>query len=278
MSPTIQAHLQAASETLKSADIENPARDARLIMRWVLDVDGAGLTARSIEALPEADRAAFDAAVARRAGREPLSHITGKRSFWGREFRVTPDVLDPRPETECLVADALHRGRFENILDLGTGTGCILLTLLAEWPGATGVGCDLSEPALAVAKANQAALGLGERCDLVLSDWYENVSGRFDLIVSNPPYIAEAEMPGLSPEVLNHEPHAALTPGGDGLSAYEAIAAGAQDHLEPDGMLMVEIGPTQSHAVAAILVNAGLTVRAVIPDLDQRPRVVIATR
>lgn len=278
MSSTVQAHLQTATEVLRSADIENPARDARLIMRWVLDVDGAGLAARSIEALPDDAEVLFHAAIARRADRNPLSHITGKRAFWGREFRVTPDVLDPRPETECLIAEALHRGSFEKILDLGTGTGCILLTLLEEWAGATGVGCDFSEPVLAVAEANRAAFDLRDRCDLILSDWYEAVSGRFDLIVSNPPYIAEAEMSALSPEVLDHEPHAALTPGGDGLSAYEAIAAGAQDHLAPGGMLMVEIGPTQSHAVAAILVNSGLTVRAVIPDLDQRPRVVIATR
>ena len=278
MKPTIEAHLRAAAEALETAGVENPARDARLIMRWVLDIDGAALATRSGEVMPEDAGRSFDAAVARRARREPLSHITGVRTFWGRDFRVTPDVLDPRPETECLVADALHRGPFENVLDLGTGTGCILLTLLEEWPSACGVGCDLSMPALAVATANRDNLNLAGRCELIQSDWYARISGRFDLIVSNPPYIAEAEMRALSPEVLNHEPRAALTPGGDGLSAYKAIAGGARTHLEPDGLLMVEIGPAQSHAVSAILVNAGLTVQAVIPDLDQRPRVVVAAR
>ena len=246
-------------------------------MRWVLELDGAGLAARSPETLSAEARSAFDTAVARRAGREPLSHITGRREFWGREFRVTPDVLDPRPETESVIAEALHRGPFGKTLDLGTGSGCILLTLLAEWPDSVGVGCDVSEPAIGIAATNCASLHLGDRCELIRSDWYKNVSGKFDLIVSNPPYIAEAEMPDLAPEVINHEPHLALTPGGDGVSAYEVIAAGALDHLEPDGMLMLEIGPTQSHTVSAILANTGLMVKAVVPDLDQRPRVIVAT-
>ena len=276
MTSTIQARLQSATQVLKSAGVENPARDARLIMRWALGVDGASLAAGSLDVLSGDDAATFDAAVLRRADREPLSHITGRREFWGRAFHVTRDVLDPRPETECLVAEALHRGTFRNVLDLGTGSGCILLTLLTEWPDAIGMGSDTSAAAIAVAESNRHSLDPGDRCRFVLSDWYENISGRYDLIVSNPPYIAEAEMAGLSPEVLNHEPRAALTPGGDGLSPYEAIAAGARDHLEPDGMLMVEIGPTQSHAVSAILANAGLSVRAVIPDLDHRPRVIVA--
>lgn len=277
MSSTIQARLNSAASVLKNAGVEDPTRDARLLMRWVLDLDGAGLAANSMETLSEENESAFDTAIARRVDREPLSHITGKREFWGREFRVTPDVLDPRPETECLVAEALHRGPFSNTLDLGTGTGCILLTLLSEWPRSIGVGCDISEPAIGIAATNRASLGLDGRCELILSDWYKNISGRYDLIVSNPPYIAKAEMPDLAPEVINHEPHIALTPGGGGVSAYEAIAAGALEHLEPDGMLMLEIGPIQSHTVSAILANAGLMVRAIVPDLDQRPRVIVAT-
>lgn len=276
MTLTVQTRLESATQTLKSAGIENPARDARLIMRWALGVDGAALAAGSQEALSEDHAATFDAAVRRRVDREPLSHITGHREFWGRAFQVTRNVLDPRPETECLIAEALHRGPFRNVLDLGTGSGCILLTLLKECPEMIGIGSDISAAAIAVAESNRHSLDLGDRCGFVLSDWYENISGRFDLIVSNPPYIAEDEMSGLSPEVLNHEPHTALTPGGNGLSAYEAIAAGACDHLKLDGTLMLEIGPTQSHAVSAILANAGLSVRAVIPDLDHRPRVVVA--
>lgn len=276
MALTCEAHLRQATERLIAAGVETPARDARLMLRFALAVDGAALALHLPQLLDDDTAQAFDSMIQRRAAREPLSHITGQREFWGRMFRVSGDVLDPRPETECLIAEALHRGPYKKLLDLGTGSGCILLTLLAEWPDATGIGTDLSDAALTIAKQNTADLALTERCTLLQSDWYQNVTGVFDLIVSNPPYIAEHEMPELSPEVLDHEPHMALTPGGDGLAAYEAIAALARRHLSPHGTLMVEIGPTQSLQVSAIFANAGLLVHGIIPDLDQRPRVVIA--
>lgn len=276
MSESAEAILRSATARLTEAGVETPARDARLLLRWVLKTDGAGLAAYLTEPLSTDAQHRFDTAVKRRAQREPLSHITGSREFWGRSFTVNRNVLDPRPETESLIAEALHRGPYGKVLDLGTGSGCILLTLLSEWPDATGTGTDLSPEALEVARANRLNLGLEDRCNLIRSDWYADVTGVFDLVVSNPPYIAADEMAGLSPEVLNHEPHLALTPGGDGLSAYEAIAARAARHLSPNGSLMVEIGPTQSYEVSAVLANAGLMVHAVVPDLDQRPRVVIA--
>ena len=276
MSMTRAALVRAAAERLAAAGVPDAGRDARLLMRWAGGRDGAGLAA-VIEEPPGAEEAArFAAAADRRAAREPLSHITGERLFWDRAFRVSPDVLDPRPETEVLIAEALHRGPFGRILDIGTGSGCILLTLLAEWPGATGIGTDISAAALEIAAANAAALELSERAGFLLTDWTDRVAGPFDLIVSNPPYIAADEMAALSPEVRLHEPHGALSPGGDGLDAYRAIAPALRLLLAPGGLAMVEIGPTQYEAVAALLAAAGLNVLMVIPDLDQRARVIVA--
>lgn len=268
--------LRDATERLARAGIPDAARESRLALRWAAGLDGAALAAALDEA-PGADEAArFAEAVERRAAREPLSHITGRRDFWGRSFTIGPDVLDPRPETEALVAEALRRGPFSRILDLGTGSGCILLTLLAEWPRATGLGTDISAAALARARRNADMTGVGDRASFARADWTDGVDGRFDLIVSNPPYIAEAEIATLDPEVRDHEPRIALTPGGDGLGAYRRIAGGATGVLQPGGLLMVEIGPTQAGAVPAIMAAAGLATGAVIADMDGRPRVVVA--
>lgn len=268
--------LRRATARLGAAGIADPAREARLALRWAAGLDGAALSAALDEPARAGEAARFEQAIARRAGREPLSHVTGSRTFWGREFGVGPEVLDPRPETEVLVAEALHRGPVERILDLGTGSGCILLTLLAEWPGASGLGTDISPPALARAQANADMLGVGARASFALADWTDGISGSFGLVVSNPPYVAEAEIAELEPEVRAHEPRIALTPGGDGLGAYRRIAAGVRRLMAPGARLMVEIGPTQSHEVAAILAGAGLRVIQLVPDLDQRPRVLIA--
>lgn len=277
MSDSRAVLIQAAAVALRASGVPQPERDARLLMRWASGLDGAALSAREAEPAPEDEAERFRDAARRRGNREPLSHITGERLFWGRPFQVSAAVLDPRPETEVLIGEALHRGPFRRILDLGTGSGCILLTLLAEWPGAEGTGTDLSPDALEVAKRNAQALNVTERCELVRADWTDGVNGEFDLIASNPPYLAKAEMSALSPEV-QHEPHAALTPGGDGLAAYRAIAEGAGRLLAPGGLLMVEIGPTQSMEVAAILAASGWSVAQIVPDLDQRARVVTARR
>ncbi|WP_343069984.1 peptide chain release factor N(5)-glutamine methyltransferase [Jannaschia sp. Os4] len=218
------------------------------------------------------DPAGWARLVEARAARVPVSHLVGRRAFWRHDFAVTGDVLDPRPETEMLVAAALE-APFARVVDLGTGSGAILGSLLAGRPDATGVGTDLSDAALAVAARNLAALGVDGRATLLRADWWEGVEGRFDLIVSNPPYIAAAEMAGLAPE-LAHEPRMALTPGGDGLDAYRAIAAGAAARLAPGGRILLEIGPTQAGAVSRLLREAGLGEIGVKPDLDGRDRVV----
>jgi release factor glutamine methyltransferase len=202
----------------------------------------------------------------------------GKRSFWKADFHVDDSVLDPRPETEVLIAAALDGPAPGRVLDLGVGSGCILLTLLSEWPDARGVGVDASPAALAVAAGNAARLGVAGRADLRPGDWGRGVDGPFDLIAANPPYIAEDEMPGLSPEVRDWEPRMALTPGGDGLDAYRAIAADLPRLLAPGGRALLEVGPTQAGAVAALLTAAGLGAIRVHDDFDGRGRTVETRR
>ena len=266
--------LRAAIPRLRAAGIEEAPRDARLLLAHALHIAPDRVTLHTGDVLSETQEAAFDAAIAARAARQPLSQITGQRLFWGRRFRVTRDTLDPRPETETLVAEALSRP-FVKMADLGTGTGCILISCLLGMPMATGLGTDMSEAALAVAEGNAKAHGL-TRARFRQADWFKGITDRFDLIVSNPPYIAADEMADLSPEVREWEPHSALTPGGDGLDAYRAIALGAGARLMPGGRLLLEIGPTQGQAVAALLTAQGFQAIRILPDLDGRDRVVAA--
>lgn len=259
---------------LRAGGIEGAARDAQLLLAHVLGVEVMRLSLERGEAVGASDMAAFEAALERRVAREPVSKIIGQRGFWGRDFIVTADVLDPRPETETLIAEALAGPAPARLLDLGTGTGILAVTLLAEWPEARGVATDLSQAALDVAARNAARHGVADRLTLVRSDWFAEVHGTFDLIVSNPPYISEAEMSGLAPEVRGHDPHMALTPGGDGLDPYRVIAAGAGDHLAPGGRLLVEIGSGQGADVQAIFAAAGLEDVRCHPDMDGRDRVV----
>ena len=259
------------------AGTDDPAREARLLLAHAAGVDQAGLIGLEIGDFSEELMDRYRDLLDRRAGGEPVSKILCYREFWKHRFEVTADVLDPRPDTETLVAAALDGPVPGRILDLGTGSGCILLSLLAEWPHASGVGCDLSDKALLVAARNADRMGLTQRAELIRSDWYGAISGRFDLIVSNPPYIAAAEMDDLSREVLNHDPHMALTPGGDGLSPYRILAAGAPDHLTEGGRILVEIGWKQGADVVAIFRSAGLKNVKILPDLEGRDRVVVAT-
>lgn len=268
-----QGALRAAVARLRAAGVADPAGDARRLLAFAMGVDPGRLTVVLGDPLTAEAAERFAAAVAARAARQPVAQIVGAREFHGIRLRVTRDTLDPRPETERLVEAALER-RFDRVLDLGTGTGAILLALLAARGEATGLGVDLSQAALAVAEGNAAALGIGARVRFVQSDWFSAVEGRFDLIVSNPPYIAADEMAGLSPEVRDWEPHLALTPGGDGLDAYRAIAAGAGAHLAASGAVMVEIGPTQGAAVADLFRAAGLRGIRILQDFDGRDRVV----
>jgi release factor glutamine methyltransferase len=269
--------LTAAARRLAAAGGSDPARDARLLLRWASGLDAAALSAALDAPCAGAEAERFEAAITRRAARSPLSHVIGFREFWGRRFTVTPDVLDPRPETETLIAWALEGGPAARILDLGVGSGCILLTLLAEWPEATGVGVDASAAALAVAAANAEALGVVSRVRLTPSDWFSGVEGEFNLVVSNPPYLDAADMDALGPEE-RAEPALALHGGPDGLAPYRAIAAGLDVALAPGGAAFVEIGAGQEAAVAAIFRAEGFAGVAMRADFDRRVRALRISR
>jgi release factor glutamine methyltransferase len=263
--------LAAATAQLAQAAIPDPAREARLLLRHATGQGAAGLSVAMADPLAQAEADWLARALTRRCAREPLSHITGTRAFWEHAFAVTPAVLDPRPETEILVGWALEGPPPARIIDLGTGSGCILLSLLAAWPQATGLGVDASAAALAVARRNADALGLADRAAFVPGDWLEGETGSADLVVANPPYLATAELDGLAPE-LRHEPRAALDGGPDGLEPYRRIAVRLPSVLRAGGAALFEIGPTQADAVSAILAAAGLPGAVLRRDLDGRPR------
>lgn len=260
---------------LRAAGVPDAAGDFRRIFRWACDT---GTTDSGPQVREDPGALALrmlEIGVSERETRRPLSQIIGKREFWKGTFKVTHDVLDPRPETELLVELGLQEP-FNRVLDLGTGSGCVVIALLMERPNARGVGTDISKRALRVARKNAESMGVAERVILPVSDWFDDVDGRFDLVVSNPPYVASEEFRDLPPEVRCHEPRVALAGGIDGLSAYRAIAAGARKHLTPGGRLLVEIGPAQADGVRSLMAGAGLDILAVHADLDGRDRVVAA--
>jgi release factor glutamine methyltransferase len=257
---------------LIAAATEGAGRDAERILAAVLGVEPGRLRIMDDRELTEAEIVHLWRGIEARARRQPVAQITGFRDFYAHRFKVTRDTLDPRPETEALVEAALALP-WASVLDMGTGTGAILISLLAARPGSSGMATDISEAALDVARENAHLIGVTAR--FARSDWFEGVSQRFDLIVSNPPYIALEEMAELSLDVRDWEPHSALTDGADGLTAYRAIAAGAADHLTRDGHVLVEIGHRQGADVAAIFRAAGAESQ-ILPDLDGRDRVVMA--
>ena len=271
---TAQSALAEARLRLEAAGVPGALGDARRLLAHAMGVMSGRVTLHLHDTLEEGALGVFEALVARRAARVPVSHLIGRRGFFGRDFEVSEDVLDPRPETESLVAAALEVD-WSRVLDMGTGSGAILLTLLAERAKTTGTGTDISQAALRVAARNASALGVAGRAQLVQSDWFSGVAERFDLIVSNPPYIAASEMAGLAPELI-YEPRLALTDEGDGLSAYRAICAGAQAHLVPGGWLMLEIGWRQGEAVCEMARAAGYSGVACRPDMDGRDRIIVA--
>ena len=266
-----KAIYNSAVTQLRAAGVDQPERDVMALLRAASD---EGIYLRG-EPISDEMAQRFQAMLDQRLARKPVSQIIGYRAFWNHDFIVTGDVLDPRPDTETLVDLALM-GDVVRVLDLGCGSGCILLSILAEAVGATGLGVDISPAALDVARRNAVKLGVADRVTFQHSDWFEHIEGQFDLVVSNPPYIALDEMAGLAPEVRQHEPRFALTDEGDGLSAYRRIAAGVGAHLAPGGRLLLEIGPTQANAVTEILRAAGLENIATHPDLDGRDRVISA--
>ncbi len=274
-----------AVSLLREAGIETPELDARLLLCHAAGLTHEAFAVGARDALAPEVAARFRAALERRVAREPVSRITGTREFYGRSFLVDANVLDPRPDTETLIEAGLdltektnRRGQPLRLLDLGTGTGCILLTLLAELPEARGLGTDLSLEALNLAEANAKQLGVAGRASFFVSDWCEAILGEFDLILSNPPYIASGEIERLAPEVALHDPHLALDGGPDGLEAYRRIAAGAARLLAPGGWILVEIGASRAKEVASLLRAAGFLVEkdGLRLDLAGRPRVVVA--
>ncbi len=275
MSLTVSAALQRAIETFTRIGLPDPETDAQRLLSHSLGVERGALIGMNDRVLSPAELAGFLAAVEQREGRQPVAQIIGRRSFWRHDFHISPAVLDPRPDTETLVEAALAES-FDTVLDLGTGSGCILLSLLQERPTARGVGVDISEDALAVAAVNKTELGLAERADLHQSDWFFNVEGRFDLIVSNPPYIAEEVYETLQPEVRQFEPRIALTPGGDGLAPYRIISADAPGYLTLEGCVLVEIGFDQGAAVAQVFRAAGFANVDILPDINGKDRVIRA--
>lgn len=272
-----QAHTVAA-RLLREARIAAPELDARLLLCHAAGLSHEAYVAGLNDVLAPHAAARFGAYVERRLAGEPVSRIIGIREFYGRPFRIDASTLDPRPDTETLIEAALglvDREAPLNILDLGTGSGCILVTQLAELPRATGIGIDKSLAALELARANAQVLGVGGRARFIAGDWLEAIGGTFDLVVANPPYLSAAEMAGLSREVGAHDPRDALDGGPDGLFAYHRITPRLRNTLRPGGIALFEIGPGQAESVSRLLAEAGLTLdEGPWRDLAGRPRVI----
>ncbi|WP_282604178.1 peptide chain release factor N(5)-glutamine methyltransferase [Pelagibius sp. Alg239-R121] len=254
--------LNLASQRLKTAGIEGPRRDTRLLLAAILPGGASALLREPDKALTQSEQQAFEAVVCRREKREPVSRIFGEREFWSLTFKITPDTLDPRADSETLIEGILawaeDKAQPLRILDLGAGTGCLLLALLSELPNARGLGVDMSRQALAVAEENARNLGLGSRADFACHDWTSGLIGTWDIILSNPPYIAESEIADLAPEVADYDPLQALTGGPDGLRDYRILIPEAAVLLKDSGLLALEVGVGQAEAVEAMLLDAGL--------------------
>lgn len=266
---------------LEAAGVDSPVFDARLLLEAGAGVSRLDIVTDPRRELTEEQIANTHALADRRVAREPVAHITGRRHFWKQELRVSPDVLIPRPETELVVEAALEALPFAEparMLDLGVGSGAILFAVLTDRPLATGLGVDLSADALEVAKANAALLGLGQRVDLRQGDWGAGLNERFDVIVSNPPYIATADIDGLQPEVARYEPRLALDGGADGLDAYRSLLPAIGPLLRPGGVFALEIGQGQDEAVLALAAAQGFEQLGARSDLAGIARVVTGRR
>lgn len=283
-SVSVDEALRLMAQSFSLAGIEDAKVDARALLCHALRIDRARLISDSERILEAHEVTAISALAARRLKREPVSRIRGRKEFWSLTLEVTPAVLTPRPETETVVEaalDAVGRGgrKMEKlrILDIGTGSGALLLALLSELPNATGTGTDISTEALAVARTNAGRAGLASRCSFIACNIAEGIAGAFDLIVSNPPYVPHGDIATLVPEVRDYAPALALDGGSDGFDAYRAIAGQAPHLLAPSGRLIVELGAGQEPAVRALFTNAGLCVTGARKDLAGIPRALSAT-
>jgi len=260
---SIDTAMRDAVAALIAAGIDNPRLEARLLAANVLGLTPAQVFARADQNIDDDGRSAFDAAVALRCAGAPLAHITGSREFWSLDFHVSAATLIPRPDTETLVdlAIDLHKSRPhpDSVLDLGTGSGCLLLALLTCFPEAKGTGIDVSLDACRIARQNAHGLGLEKRAEIVNASWSSGIASSYDLIVSNPPYIPSADIAGLDREVREYEPLMALDGGADGLDAYRALLPLCASALKKSGVLIVEIGIGQSADVSHVAEIAGLS-------------------
>jgi len=257
--------LRDVTARLREAGIGTASLDARLLLLQATGLTHEQLVADPHRPLDAPARTTLEALCARREAHAPVAHLLGEKEFWGLAFSVGPETLVPRPDSETVVEAALEcadrlggRERALRLLDLGTGSGCLAVALLSELPVAAAVAVDRSEAALTFAASNARRHGVAGRCGFVCIDWLDALAGRFDLIVSNPPYIATRELPGLMREVADHEPRAALDGGADGLDAYRRILPAAARCLTPGGFVVLEIGEEQAEAVAALARDAGL--------------------
>ena len=269
--------LTLGQQKLKQADIDTAGRDARLLAAAAMDINTAQVTLKALDHVSQQQQDHFESMIEQRRSFKPVSRILGKRQFWNRWFEISPDVLDPRGDSEVLVNLALQQ-KADRILDLGTGSGILARTLLSEWPDALAVGVDICEKALLIAQRNAVQLEVSDRFQAQKSDWFEAIGGQFDLIVSNPPYIGEDEIPHLDPDVRLYDPMIALSPGRDALQAYQNIARDAIGYLKPGGRLLVEIGFRQGEAVGELFASNGLKEIKIIQDLNGRDRVVRAIK
>lgn len=277
-SVTIAQARHAAAGELAAAGIDNAQLDARVLLQEVLGLTPAALITAAEQPLTADQHAAFTAAVARRAAREPIAYITGHREFWSLDFQVRPGVLIPRPDSETVVESALAllpADKPAHVLDLGTGSGCLLLAVLSERPAASGLGIDASPVAAATARANASALGLADRAEFIVGDWATAVAATFDLVLCNPPYIPAGDIPELMPEVARHEPAGALDGGAQGLDAYTGLLPDLPRLLAPGGHAVVEFGAGQADSVAALAAAAGLASAPPAKDLAGHDRCMV---
>jgi release factor glutamine methyltransferase len=267
---------------LTRAGFDEARRRARRLVAAALDLSPAAVLARTDRVITEDEGERVAVMLRRMLAHEPLSRILGSREFWGLDFALSPETLDPRPETETVVEAVLarlpEREQPYRFLDLGTGSGCLLLALLSEYPAATGIGIDLAAGAVAAAASNAERLGLRTRADFVIGDWSCGIDGPFDVVVANPPYIASADIAGLPPEVRDYDPVLALDGGVDGLGAYRAIAAELPRLLALGALFAGEIGAGQKDGVGGIISATGLVVETIVPDLAGIPRCIVARR
>lgn len=275
--------LRALRTHFAAAGIAEPGIDARVLTAGILGIDATEMVLRAEEHVTGTERARLDEAMRRRLSGEPVHRILGRREFFGLDLELSPATLEPRPDTETLVAAVLpHVTRIAGasgtcrIADMGTGTGAICLALLAACPKASGIGVDISTEALETARSNARRNGLADRFETVQSDWFQSVAGPVDVIVSNPPYIKSGDIPELAPEVRNHDPITALDGGPDGLEAYRILACDARERLRDGGIVGAEFGADQQGAVEEIFHRNGYRIVSKHTDLAGRDRALVA--